>query len=478
MSLRPSRFALVLPDQTREGWLIFNTLTREALVLDGRVAQAAFSELSQVSTDWGRVLRGGPGGQARRSLLGAGRPTPTEAASLEQGFYAALASRGLLVGDNEDVEKAYDFLRGYWDSPTLALTLAVTADCQLDCGYCFQKGRELGRRHSARTQADLLEFVEGYLDQNSQLSGLFLGLFGGEPLTAPDLAESYLESLQTLALERGLSWEVSLTTNGLEMDVPSLLKWHGAGLKYIRVCLDGPPEIHDRRRPHRKGGETFERILANLVGLCHQAPSTLGLGVSLNLDRDNESAVERLLDLLLEHGLREEVEILFEPTLPTPHWNVPLDSYRERGGRTARVLQQAASRGFAVSLNPGHCVPCNLVHNHSFIVDWSGRLFGCSFSMMEPGLDMGDLRGGLNERHQELRASRNVAEHCLRLGCPYLPLCGGGCRWETRLRKGRFDAFDCPVDYWDQVLPVSVPANLAMSGAGREASTDPRLQSE
>lgn len=460
MTLRPSRFTLVLPDQAQEGWLVFHTLTREAVLVKSTVAPAAFAGLGEFVTDWGRVLRGGP---ARPSRVIAAGANAAEALSLDEGLVQGLVSSGLLVSEEDDLGAARDFLRGYWDSPTLALTLALTADCQLECGYCFQKGRDLGRRHSSRTQSDLMSFVEAYLDQSPEVSGLSVGLFGGEPLTAPDRAESYLDSLRILALRRGLSWEASLTTNGLEMDISRLLKWHEVGLKYVRVCLDGPAETHDRRRPDRQGRGTFHRILANLVELCRRAPASLGLGVSLNLDRGNESDVESLLNHLLECGLRDEIELLFEPTLPTAHWNVPLDSYQERGVRTARALQQAASRGFAVTLNPGHCVPCNFVQNHSFIVDWSGRLFGCSFSMLEPGLGMGDLRRGLKPDHRLLRASRDVAEHCLRLGCPYLPLCAGGCRWETRLRRGRFEAFDCPVDYWDQVLPITIPANLGQT---------------
>jgi radical SAM protein with 4Fe4S-binding SPASM domain len=76
-------------------------------------------------------------------------------------------------------------------------------------------------------------------------------------------------------------------------------------------------------------------------------------------------------------------------------------------------------------------------------------------------LVVGSVGGGLRPANQAvLESGRQVVEHCRAMQCAYLPLCGGGCRYEADLRTGHWSGHNCPVEYWDEILPRSIPYNL------------------
>ncbi len=469
-----SRFNILIPVDGTEDVLVFNTLKGTAALVSSDRAAFLKSGLSEAC---------GERKMWRHYRENASAPLPVNDADtdncLDAGLLAgdlpgpnegALAKLGMLVESRFDDERAaQNLLTGLWHPKTLKLTLSYTAACQMDCSYCFQQGRDLLRHHDPSLMHSTVAFVEQYLDEHTDIAGIHLGLFGGEPLTNIDMAAEYIEKIRHLALQRSLAFNLSLTTNGLNLSADLISNWVPKGLGYLRVTLDGPPKIHNRRRPGHGGQPTFEKILANLKMLT--GIKGFGIGISINIDSDNVDHVKDLLDLLSSAGLKEDVEIILELTLPScsPRANAPaavvgrpLPDMPEQGRLLSRALDQVIAAGFATPPFPGLCTPCNFVQSNNFVIDWSGNLFRCTFTMLDPALAVGSVVEGVGAKNEELLQARHATSACLERQCAYLPLCGGGCRFEAGLRTGDWAAENCPLLLWDEVLPRSIAHLFAL----------------
>ena len=432
-----SRYNLLMP--LSRGWLVFNTLHLTAARLSDGLARQMQS---------GTSCSLGPPTVWRRF-----QPTSHPQLSLQAGEAEALAALGMVASSQEEEAEVWErLLQSQRHPKVLKLTLAYTAACQMNCGYCFEAGRDQRLKHSPVLARRVVAFVEQYLEEHRGLQGIHLGLFGGEPLLEPELAEGYLESVARLARRRGLNFEASLTSNGLLLEVTRLARWSRLGLNYVRTTLDGPPAVHNRRRPLLGGGPTFERILARLVEVARVLPK-LGLGLAINLDEQNQPSLGWLLDILEHQGLKDSLEILLEPTLgkfPRPP--------RKQGRLLGLAAREVVQRRFFTPLIPGLCQPCNFTQDHNFIIDWSGHLSRCSFTMLDPKGRVGHVQEGVQPVNQDLlQLARSPLGKCKAQQCAYLPLCGGGCRHEAALQGGGWGGPNCPLELWDEALGASLP---------------------
>lgn len=83
-----------------------------------------------------------------------------------------------------------------------------------------------------------------------------IALYGGEPF----LAENYDILIYIVEKGKGLGYSFSVTSNGYDID-----KY----LDYIKdnkvfsfqITLDGIAEIHNKRKPHYKNEDSFEKFL-------------------------------------------------------------------------------------------------------------------------------------------------------------------------------------------------------------------------
>jgi uncharacterized protein len=66
-------------------------------------------------------------------------------------------------------------------------------------------------------------------------------------------------------------------------------------LSFIQITLDGPQDVHDKRRPLKSGQGTFEKILTNIEENIDIMPN---VSLRINVDKENVSRVNEILDEL------------------------------------------------------------------------------------------------------------------------------------------------------------------------------------
>ncbi|HTY33958.1 radical SAM protein [Mycobacterium sp.] len=212
-----------------------------------------------------------------------------ETAEVDAPLIAYLRRRGYVFESAEAEEHAFSDLREKvrvleQREPTV-FAICPTYFCFFKCKYCYEGELTAPAHHTVVSAANLLhgmEALEAFLRRNLALRERpYVTFLGGEPLV-PAARDTVLEVMRAGA-DRGFRFTV--ITNGYLLDTfIGDLQRYRSFLKYVQVTLDGPEDVHNRRRPLRNDGDTFRRISAN-VQLALEA----GLPVQLRTNVDDSN---------------------------------------------------------------------------------------------------------------------------------------------------------------------------------------------
>lgn len=440
---------LVAVEGASESWLIYNALTDLGILVDAPTARSVSSVLKRIP---GRkpVWRYAKNAGAEARLARIAETVP-EAVALE------LKKLAFLVEPGEEELCLENMVGSFLRPSCLKLTIAYSARCQMACSYCFQSGRDTALRHDPGLIEKTIAWSEKYIMDHA-MKAVHLGLFGGEPLLDYEIGLAYAREFKQLCDRLSIPLEISLTTNGLNLSNRILHELRCCGLTYVRITLDGPPEVHDLRRPTLCGSGTFERIFTNLKTAA--SLDGFGIGVAVNVDETTVNSIDALLDILQAADLNDDVEMILEPVVPKMSDRAPGTYSPERMlDNIAKVFLRVVDRQFSTPLLPGLCGSCNATQENSFVIDWNGDLFRCSFTMLEKSMSCGSIRADLKngeiaaacDAQKTFARAADALNDCQEKQCPYLPLCAGGCRYQAWLKEGDWSAPNCPLRLFDKI---------------------------
>lgn len=313
---------------------------------------------------------------------------------------------------------------------TFFMTIAPTLGCNFRCDYCFQAAEPIVMSES--TANALLEYTAKRVDGCERM---MVTWFGGEPTLCPDRVVSLQERLNKLCLEYDLKeMSASLISNGYSLDGTLAERFKEAGITEAQITIDGPAEIHDRRRKLRSGRGTLDRILANL----EQTSQILRIVIRINVDCENAIAALKVVELLETRGLLNHVNIYFAPVNNAE--GVCADvagrclSTKEFAATQVKLYGELVRNGFKrieyPMIAPGGY--CGAGHERSFVVAPNGLLFKCWEELScAADLSVGSLfdESPTPQQQRNLDRYRNwdpfAVSGCR--DCSILPLCLGGC---------------------------------------------------
>lgn len=174
-----------------------------------------------------------------------------------------------------------------------AVTLIVTAGCNLRCRYCYQDWK-----HAASMPWPVLQAAID-LASRSRHRRVSVGFMGGEPLIEARLVRRAIRYANTRRAPA--RWRFSLTTNGLLL-TPRLVEFvvrHEVG---ITLSFDGVPAAQQLRAPG--SFEALDRLLDRLAGR-HPAYFRRRLSVAVTVTPRSVPLLERSVRYLLSKGVRE-----------------------------------------------------------------------------------------------------------------------------------------------------------------------------
>jgi len=348
-----------------------------------------------------------------------------------------LAAGGYVVEDQVDELDVLKYRRdaSRFSNNQLALTIMPTTRCNFSCYYCYQD-RSQTIDMSEDTKRRLIEFIRPKL---AEVRRLVVVWFGGEPLLAAETIARLSEVLIGDCRDRAVEYSSHVVTNGYNLTPSMVTALKGVGVNRIQVTLDGPAEVHDKRRPLRGGEPTFETIVANLS----EARRAFKITLRITVDRKNFNDALRLRGILQSQGLLEDCYVHLGATQHhTPACSALADDcfgWAELNDRMLQLLEQ----GTELPVSPEHLYPrphmgcCSATNSQAVVVYPDGRLFKCFETVGLPGEATGSLyESRPNLKHTLKWMALDVFQVPTCRRCKVLPLCLGGCprRW---LQEGR-----------------------------------------
>jgi uncharacterized protein len=136
-------------------------------------------------------------------------------------------------------------------SCSIEITLFLSEDCNLRCGYCYQP-------RFARTAMSVdtaMTAVDSALAHGAE--SLALTFFGGEPLLQAPAMFDILRRARALEAVNGVPVTAKVSTNGLLLDADVLAEGTDLGL-FFSLSIDGVREAHDAARRTCDGAGSFD----------------------------------------------------------------------------------------------------------------------------------------------------------------------------------------------------------------------------
>jgi uncharacterized protein len=358
----------------------------------------------------------------------------------EKEIYQALVEGRYLVEDEFD---ELEFLkvrnrRCRFDKNTFFLTIAPTLGCNFRCEYCFESQRP--ERMNEETERALVKFSEKYM-KKAEYAGVIW--FGGEPTLCVPTIERLQSSLREAAEKCGSRFDpASIITNGFLLDGKLAERLKGFGVESAQITIDGPKEVHDRRRKLHNGAGTYDRIMSNLV----ESSEILKIVVRVNVDRQNVDDAFAVVEELDKKGILPKVNINFAQVHDSEGVCADIEKHclatEEFSVHLTGLYRLLIDRGFYRIEYPsltlgGHC---GADTDGSFVFTPSGDVFKCWEDIAIPEWSVGNIFSEELTTHQEANLLKYLGwdpferEECV--SCSILPICMGGCPRQS-LEKDR-----------------------------------------
>lgn len=351
---------------------------------------------------------------------------------LEECYEAACEGMFIIPDDYDELMDLYtkrNFQK--YNTESLGLTIAPTLACNFKCIYCYETSKPgIMKNYVADKMIDFVKY------QSDHLKNLSISWYGGEPLLAKELVYSLSEEFLKICEEKGIEYNAFIISNGSLLDddtINKLIKYHVRG---IQITIDGPPEIHNKRRVNKSGVGTFDLLIENINKLIDT--NEMEVVLRINVDKSNDTEVEGLISILSERLHSKKVKITFGQVTAYTDACRTIESDCYNNGEFAvkllhyyKVLEKYGFSEYnefpypEVKLN--YC--CAELMN-SFVVDPEGYLYKCWNEVGNVQNAVGNIADGLfdvtgHKNGTWLRRNPIENERCSK--CSLLPICMGGC---------------------------------------------------
>lgn len=184
----------------------------------------------------------------------------------------------------------------------MSLVIMPTYDCNFRCPYCFEKHRlnngDKWLEHviDKKMVDAIFNVMQTYKEKGYDLGGCTF--YGGEPLLKKNV--DIIKYICSKAKENNMG--LSAITNGYELnyfkDVISRYKFND-----IQITLDGVNESNDKRRIHKDGLPTYDKIIDNIELALS---SGVDVVVRINVDAENINGIGELISYLNDNKFQRK----------------------------------------------------------------------------------------------------------------------------------------------------------------------------
>lgn len=364
--------------------------------------------------------------------------------SLDPELLKQLEMGGFLIPtDFDELEAIHNrFQRVRKESPII-LTLTVTADCNLNCYYCYEKRSE--DRLSCDDIPAIVDCTRQRL-QNDGKNSLHVAWYGGEPLLNINFIEEASKALQSMCNDMGKSYSSSIISNGTcwPDDVEGFIQRHK--IKQVQITFDGLSSNHNKRRRYssryiNNTPTPFDKT----VQLVDRLLEVVHVDIRLNLDPGNVTDAVPFINFIKERGwFNKKYKVVVFParlsaiTEKAKHVGdieLSVERFNKVKAEVAGVLDRSilpSNCGIHEDdLKPKNSVCAALAYD-SFVVGADKNIYRCGLQVCESQSSVDCLYDNkvCNEEKKQMEswwARYDPTKNQACSVCSFLPLCWGGC---------------------------------------------------
>ncbi len=400
--MKSSRYNIVIRED--KGVVVFNTLS-------GSMAQFAEEEYENISN-----------------------PDAATTDLLEM-----LSDNGFIVDDciNERAYLEYQFKKTQFSSSSLSVTIAPTLSCNYKCPYCYESSRD-GFLNEEGYRA-IAAFIEDEIRER-RFTKLQINWYGGEPLLAFSQIRNWSERFIEICAREKVDYCAHIITNGSLLTEEIISEFAKCKITNAQITLDGWGDLHDKRRPAKNGMKFFEQTLANITRLSEAG---IEVSIRMNVDKINIRDYDAIADYFSENPrVNVHVGHLLEyETLPDSFSCFTCEEFAQeeldiflRTGYTHDDLDQIFQNRF---------VFCGACSENSYVIDEQCNVYKCWNDIGNDDAIIFNLKEPSETRIVNYAAllrymDWNPLRDKLCSECVWLPICGGGCVFESQRMKRRF----------------------------------------
>ncbi|MBU6996722.1 MAG: radical SAM protein [Theionarchaea archaeon] len=375
-----------------------------------------------------------------------------------------LAKRRYIYGKKEDEERLITEAFEQW-SKNLALEpesffIYPTYGCNLRCTYCFQtEDMRKGDVIKPRLVDRAFEVMEKIHAEGGSKGQPLLTLFGGEPLMYRKEQKDAVTYILKKCQDSG--FHSKIITNGVDLNhyIDTIQKYVD---KHIQVTLDGPRDIHNKRRIFADGSGSFDKIADNVDKVLKEVGMHIALRI--NVDKENLHSLPEMASFIIERGWRDTGLITpyiaavrdsgcigQENVIPLPQLlKTILKMYTNNpetkiitlmGWRWMESIENLIKKGWLYSPLFNFCG----AGMKRLCFDTFGDIYACAGFAGEKSQIIGRYSPDL-EFYTELLdqwKTRNILTLPKCSTCSYNLLCGGGCTFIAVTKYGSLQASPC-----------------------------------
>ena len=322
------------------------------------------------------------------------------------------------------------------DASTLTLNFVPTYVCNFRCPYCYELGHnKIPGKMDKRMMDAIMAFVRDRHDADG-FSTLNVQWYGGDPSLALDVVKELTNRLVTWCDERGITYDAMMLTNANVIDNQEADLIAACRVSSVFLTIDGPEEIHNKRRVAANGSNSYERTI--------QAARLLrarGLRIMANMNADKVT-LPLFADLREKLLAEEGIELTFGKLNDYGHFygSAPYcapdfdlfdheEFFRAQFDEFAKRPHDAAElRGM---LAPPQRFCMGQADNY-FVIDLLGDVYACDGWVGDRShVTFNLLDDPSTWKLHEVSFDPTCDGRCS--ACNLLPLCLGSCIWEREL---------------------------------------------
>ena len=415
-----------------------------------------------------------------------------------EGMIETLKKRGYLTERTPEEEQ--DFVRKLGQllhnvqKKRAGFLMMPTYDCNLRCSYCYEKrlckkGCEWLEKVMDRATVDAAYNAMEKIQQDiGDDKASTITLYGGEPFLKRNA--DIVRYIVAQGGERGYGFRA--VTNGVELDEFLDLLGEGVGkVNLMQITLDGPAQVHDKRRFKADGKGSFADIARNISAALEHRVTVV---VRTNVDKKNVAGIPELADIYVEQGWVDRPnfsaycsavhlrpgspgqESLFFDGQLTDLVNESAKWHPQVKLITSDKHLKAKFKGLLMDKTYPHFSPVSCGSQLGmYLFDPHGNIYICWDSVGEPiglvGHYLPDL--AFDQEALGLWHERTIMSIPECVACKYALLCGGGCAQHAYYATGNMKSPVCSgfSNLFHQAVPVAYAEYLSEQ-AGLELDSE------